>query len=352
MISILDRQYAVTLIKEAVASGARLACACREMGLSGRTYRRWVGEEGMVKADARPEAERPTPANALSRQEREQLVEVACGPEFASLPPSQIVPRLADAGIYLASESTFYRVLRERDLQHHRGRAAAPRTSQPPRHCATSRNEIWIWDITWLPGPIAGMFYYLYMVLDLYSRKVVGWEVFAEENAEHASQVIRKASLAEGRALKATVLHSDNGSPMKAATMLETLRKLGIAPSFSRPGVSDDNAQVEAFFRTLKYRPAYPAKGFATIEAARSWVLKFVRWYNGEHRHSALKFVTPAERHSGVDIAVLRERKALYEKTKQARPERWSGPTRNWEHCSMVWLNPVREEPSRHRRAA
>jgi putative transposase len=352
MISILDRQRAVALIDEAVISGARRACACRELGLSGRTYRRWVGEDGAVKADARPEAQRPTPVNALSEAEREHLVEVACRPEFASLPPSQIVPRLADAGSYLASESTFYRVLRARHLQHHRGRASAPRKSVPPRHCARGANEIWLWDITWLPGPIAGLFFYLYLVLDLYSRKVVGWEVFAEENAEQASQVIRKASLAEGRALKATVLHSDNGSPMKGATMLETLRMLGIAPSFSRPGVSDDNAQVEAFFRTLKYRPAYPAKGFATLEAARSWVLKFVRWYNGEHRHSALKFVTPAERHSGVDIAVLRTRKALYEKAKQARPERWSGATRNWEHCSMVWLNPVREEPSRHKLAA
>lgn len=352
MISILDRQRAVALIDEAVASGARLACACREIGLSGRTYRRWVGEDGKVAADARPEAERPTPANALSEEERERLVEVACRPEFASLPPSQIVPRLADAGTHLASESSFYRVLRAHNLQHHRGRAAARRTSSPPRHCARGANEIWIWDITWMPGPIAGLFFYLYLVLDLYSRKVVGWEVFAEENAEHASQVIRKASLAEGRALKATVLHSDNGSPMKGATMLETLRKLGIAPSFSRPGVSDDNAQVEAFFRTLKYRPAYPAKGFATLEAARSWVLKFVRWYNAEHRHSALKFVTPAERHSGVDIAVLCDRKALYEKAKQARPERWSGATRNWEHCSTVWLNPVREEPSRHKLAA
>jgi len=352
MISILDRQRAVALIDEAVASGARRAYACQALGLSGRTYRRWVGENGTVEADARPEAQRPTPANALSEAEREHLVEVACRPEFASLPPSQIVPQLADAGSYLASESTFYRVLRAHHLQHHRGRAAAPRKSVPPRHCARGANEIWLWDITWLPGPIAGLFFYLYLVLDLYSRKVVGWEVFAEENAEQASQVIRKASLAEGRALKATVLHSDNGSPMKGATMLETLRRLGIAPSFSRPGVSDDNAQVEAFFRTLKYRPAYPAKGFATLEAARSWVLKFVRWYNGEHRHSALKFVTPVQRHSGTDIAVLRTRKALYETAKQARPERWSGPTRNWEHCATVWLNPVREELSRSKVAA
>jgi transposase InsO family protein len=352
MISILDRQQAVALIDEAVSAGARVAPACGELSISRRTYRRWVAEDGTVKADARPQAERPKPSHALSAEERERIVEVSCQTQFASLPPSQIVPKLADAGIYLASESTFYRVLRERKLQHHRGRAAAPRRTEPARHCARGANEIWTWDITWLPGPIAGVFFYLYLVLDLYSRKVVGWEVFAEENAEQAAQVIRKASLAEGRALKATVLHSDNGSPMKAATMLETLRKLGIAASFSRPGVSDDNAQVEAFFRTLKYRPAYPSKGFATVDAARRWVMHFVRWYNSEHQHSALKFVTPEQRHAGADIAVLSARHALYEKAKRAKPDRWSGRTRNWDHCAIVWLNPVRNEQRQSKLAA
>ena len=352
MISIPDRQEAVALIDEAVAAGARLAPACEELGISGRTYLRWVAEDGTVKSDRRPDAARPTPSNALSEEERERVVEISCQQQFASLPPSQIVPKLADAGIYLASESTFYRIFRERKLQNHRGRAAAPRRTEPARHIARGPNEIWIWDITWLPGPITGVFFYLYLVLDLYSRKVVGWEVFAEENSEQASQVIRKASLAEGRALKATVLHSDNGSPMKGATMLETLRKLGIATSFSRPGVSDDNAQVEAFFRTLKYRPGYPSKGFATIDAARHWIMHFVRWYNREHQHSALKFVTPEQRHTGADIAILNARRVLYEHAKRARPERWSGRTRNWDHCGVVWLNPVREESPRQLKSA
>jgi hypothetical protein len=167
MISILDRQQAVALIDEAVSAGARVAPAC------GRTYRRWVAEDGTVKADARPQAERPKPSHALSAEERERIVEVSCQTQFASLPPSQIVPKLADAGIYLASESTFYRVLRERKLQHHRGRAAAPRRTEPARHCARGATEIWTGDIPWLPGPIAGVFFYLYLVLDLYSRKVV-----------------------------------------------------------------------------------------------------------------------------------------------------------------------------------
>lgn len=352
MISTQDRREAVMLIDEAVESGARLFRACAELGLCQRTYRRWTAQEGVIKADARPEAVRPTPVNALSEAEREYLVALACQPEFASLPPSQIVPILADRGEYYASESSFYRILKAHDLQHHRGRAKAPSRSEPKRHQASGPNQVWVWDITWLPGPIAGTFYYLYLMLDLFSRKVVGWEVHEEESAEHAAVIVRKASLAEGRCLTPLVLHSDNGSPMKGATMLTTLQKLGIAPSFSRPGVSDDNAQAEAFFRTLKYRPGYPAKGFTTLEETRAWVMKFVRWYNTEHRHSALKFVTPAERHSSADIGLLQTRKTLYEAAKTAKPERWSGPTRNWERPSTVWLNPVQQKNKDLKKAA
>lgn len=350
MISTQDRRDAVVLIDEAVAAGARLFMACAELGLCRRTYRRWLAEPGEVKGDGRPEADRPPPANALTEVERTRLVEVACRPEFANLPPSQIVPTLADRGEYLASESSFYRVLRAHDLQHRRGRAAAPNKSEPKRHQASGPNAVWVWDITWLPGPVASTYFYLYLMLDLFSRKVVGWEVFEEETAACAAQVLRKASLAEGRALKPLVLHSDNGSPMKGATMLATLQKLGIAPSFSRPGVSDDNAQAEAFFRTLKYRPGYPAKGFGTLETARDWVKGFVRWYNFEHRHSAIKFVTPAQRHHGSDVAVLQARKALYEQAKANKPERWSGATRNWERPDTVWLNPPPKAEDWHQR--
>ena len=160
MISIPDRRNAVTLINEAVASGARLSAASAEMGICRRTYRRWLDEEGEIKGDCRPDAKRPTPANALAEEERATLIEVACRPEFASLPPSQIVPILADRGEYLASESTFYRVLKAQALQHHRGRAATPGKSVPKRHQASGPNEVWVWDITWLPGPVLGTYYY------------------------------------------------------------------------------------------------------------------------------------------------------------------------------------------------
>jgi putative transposase len=340
MISTRDRRQAIELIDEAVAGGARKARACELLGLSLRTVQRWT-RAGDVGEDRRPSAQRPTPPNALSEAERGEVLAVCNSPEHASLPPSQIVPRLADAGIYLASESTLYRVLRDADAQHHRGRAKAPRApTPPPSHTAHGPNQVWCWDITYLPGPVRGMFFYLYMIVDLYSRKIVGWDVQAAENSDHADAVIRRAVLAEDCIDQLLVLHADNGSPLKGSTLMATLERLGVTPSHSRPRVSNDNAYAETLFRTLKYRPAYPANGFADLAAARAWVLEFVRWYNTEHRHSAIAFVTPEQRHSGRDTAVLAQRQALYEQAKSAHPERWSGAIRDWTAPGAVTLNP------------
>lgn len=345
MISTQDRQHAVQLIRQARADGARLQPACQVLGLSMDTWRRWQDPTGEILSDRRSGSVRRKPSHALSTQEVEAVVAAALAPEHVNLPPSQIVPRLADQGVYLASESSFYRILRARGLQHHRGRAAKPQARQEPRrHCASAPNQCWLWDISWLPGPVKGSFYYLYMVLDLYSRRVVAWEVHGQESGEHAAALIQRASLASARGRQPTILHADNGSPMKAATLLEKLRDLHIQPSYSRPRVSDDNAQVEAFFRTLKYRPGYPRRGFNDLEAARLWVMHFVRWYNEEHRHSALRYVTPSQRHAGQDIELLAQRKALYERARQANPGRWSGATRNWERPQVMWLNPEKTE--------
>jgi transposase InsO family protein len=276
------------------------------------------------------------------------VLEVCHAPEFASLPPSQIVPRLADRGEYLASESSFYRILREAEEQHHRGRARAPRPpAPPPSHCARGPCEVWSWDITWLPGPVRGLFFYLYLILDLYRRKIVGWEVYERESAEYGARVVRRAVLAEGCVGKTVVLHADNGSPQKGSTLRATLEALGVTPSYSRPRVSDDNAYSEALFRTCKYRPEYPQGGFESLEAAREWTLRFVRWYNQEHRHSGIRYVTPAERHAGEDQAILAARDQVYRAAQERHPERWTGPTRNWEPIGAVWLNPVKELPRR-----
>jgi transposase InsO family protein len=343
MISPPHRQTATLLIQEAVTAGARRSMACAELQISERTLRRWT-KGGQVHPDQRPLAARPEPANKLGADERAAVLEACNSKEFASLPPSQIVPKLADQGRYLASESSFYRILRADGLQHHRGRAKPPVRRKPPTsYKASAPCEVWTWDITWMPGPVAGMFFYLYLIVDIFSRKIVGWEVHEREGAELAAALIRQAVLAEGCIARPLVLHADNGSPMKGATMKTTMEKLGITASYSRPRVSNDNPFSEALFRTCKYRPDWPTKGFATKEDAQTWVKSFTSWYNGEHLHSAIRFVTPNARHAGQDRATLASRAILYANARAQKPERWSGKTRNWQPAGPVWLNPERE---------
>lgn len=340
MISPPHRQTAGVLINEAVTAGARRAKACAALEISDRTLRRWT-KDGQIHADRRPLVLRPEPANKLSAAECAAVLEVCNSKEFASLPPSQIVPKLADQGRYLASESSFYRILRADGQQHHRGRAKPPVRRKPPTsYQASAPCEVWTWDITWMPGPVAGLFFYLYLIVDIFSRKIVGWEVHEREGAELAAVLIRRAVLAEGCIARPLVLHADNGSPMKGATMKTTLEKLGIIASYSRPRVSNDNPFSEALFRTCKYRPNWPAKGFATKAEAQAWVKSFAGWYNGEHLHSGIRFVTPDERHAGHDRATLDSRASLYANAKAQNPERWSGKTRNWQPAGPVWLNP------------
>jgi putative transposase len=330
----------ITWIDEACAAGARLSKACEVLTLSPRTLQRW-GENGEVKADGRKQAgANRCPANKLSEQERQQILEVANAPEFAHLPPTMIVPTLADQGQYLASESSFYRILREADQLAKRGKAKPPTRQRPAPLQADGPNQLWSWDITYLATTLKGTFYYLYLIMDVYSRKVVGWEVYEAESTDYAADVFRKAYLREGVSGADLVLHSDNGSPMKGATMLATLQRLGVMPSFSRPSVSDDNPYSEALFKTLKYCPAYPDKPFGSLDEARLWVATFERWYNESHLHSALRFVTPGQRHRGEDPAILVQRHTLYEAARTRHPERWSGQTRNWELEDTVHLNP------------
>lgn len=327
----------ISLLDESCVAGTRLNEACKILGLSPRTVQRWR-QSGAVKADGRKAgALGRIPANRLAEQERAEILSTANTPRFAHLPPSQIVPQLAEEGCYLASESSFYRILREEKQLTRRSKTKAPTHSRPPELVATTPNQLWSWDITYLGTTVKGRYFYLYLIMDLFSRKIVGWEVFAEESAEHAATVFRKAYLREGVAGHLLRLHSDNGSPMKGATMLATLQKFGVVPSFSRPAVSNDNPYSEALFRTVKYHPGFPDKPFDTLQEARQWVAGFERWYNEEHRHSALKFVTPGQRHRGEDHEILSQRRALYALAKTIRPERWSG--RNWDRPEEVTLN-------------
>lgn len=346
MIGLEDRQALARGIDIAHAAGARRHLACEVAGIDLRTLQRWTAHDGLVAGDGRPQAVHPMPAHALSPDERAQVLSVANQPRFADVPPARIVPMLADEGCYVASESTFHRVLREHGQNAHRGRAKAPTAARPPTtHIAAAPGQVWCWDMTYLQAAVQGQWFHLYLILDLYSRKIVGWEVHDTDHADHAAHLVRRTALAEGiaTALNKPVLHGDNGSTLKATTVLAMLHWLGIKPSYSRPRVSDDNAYAESLFRTAKYRPEFPAKGFADLEAARAWALDFVRWYNVEHRHSGIRYVSPAQRHAGEDHAILAARHALYQQARVRQPARWSGGTRNWTPITAVALNPERD---------
>lgn len=325
-------------LADAQRAGVRLAAACRVLGISTRTVARWRRDPD---ADDRRAGPRTRPANALTDAEEAQLVFVMTSARYRHLPPKQLVVALADDGLYLASESTCYRVqqrhgLRRRPRTIERGPGRRPRKG----HTATGPNQVWSWDITWLPTLVRGRYLYLYLMMDVWSRRIVGWTVEDRESPDLAAALFRRACAAADLDPRGLVLHADNGNAMRGATMVATLQALGVIPSFSRPHVSDDNPYSEALFRTLKHTPAYPARPFADRADAAAWVARFVPWYNGTHRHSALRFVTPDQRHDGREHAVLAHRRALYERARGANPERWTTRIRDWTPVGDVHLNP------------
>jgi putative transposase len=339
MTSLSQRGLVMDLVADAVIAGARQDRACKVIELSCRTLQRWQGDQA-AGGDRRP-VRIQAPKNQLSVIEREQVLAIANSDEFGHLPPNQIVPRLVDRGQYVASESTFYRVLKAANQLKHRGadKPSKPR-SKPRALCAMAPGELFSWDITYLPTQVKGIYFYLYLFMDIFSRKIVGWQIYETESSALAGEVMRDICVRENIAPNQVVLHSDNGSPMKGATMLATLQALGVMPSFSRPAVSNDNPYSESLFKTMKYRPTYPRRPFENLFAARQWVGTFVHWYNDEHRHSAIRFVTPAQRHAGLDVALLSKRTEVYEAAKAKHPGRWSGATRNWQPILVVHLNP------------
>jgi putative transposase len=270
------------------------------------------------------------------------VIEMACQPRFMNLTPHEIVPILAEEGTYLASESTMYRILRREKLIKPKRRTNA--NHQAVEIKADKPNQVWSWDITYIKSFIRGRFYFLYLILDVFSRYITGWEIHETEDGVSASELFERACLEQGIEPRTLTLHSDNGSPMKSGTMLATLQALGVVSSFSRPSVSNDNAFSESLFKTLKYTAGYPVK-FESLEEAVEWVKRFVAWYNTEHRHSGIGYVTPAQRHQGLDTEILLKRKAVYEAAHRRHPERWSRHSRNWDRIEVVWLKkPNRKE--------
>jgi putative transposase len=338
MTTLAARQEICTMVDEARIQGVRQARACSTLGLSARTLQRW--QRDRLQGDGRV-LRVQQPVNKLTELEYRRVLTIANSAEFGHLPPSQIVPRLADQGIYVASESTIYRALRaENQVRHRHAVRPGQERSKPRALAATAPNQLYSWDITYLPTMVIGVHFYLYLFLDLYSRKVVGWQIYEDESSELAAEVMRDICVREAIKPAQVILHSDNGSPMKGASMLATLQALGVMPSFSRPAVSNDNPYSESLFKTLKYRPDYPERAFSSLANARAWVGGFVHWYNHEHRHSAVRFVTPAQRHAGQDVALLAKRTEVYEMAKVRNPGRWAGKVRNWAPISIVHLNP------------
>lgn len=343
-----ERIEILSSIDEVRRLGATQKKACEAIGISARTYQRWQksehSEDGRLTAIHHP-------PNKLTEFERKQIVAICNTPEFSSKPPSQIVPILAERGRYIASESSFYRVLKSVSQLAHREKTRVAKHKPPRALAAQKPNEIYSWDITYLPTTVKGRFLYLYMVMDVFSRKIVGWQVHEQESNELASDLIEDICYREKIKPNQVVLHSDNGGPMKGATMLATLQRLGVIPSFSRPSVSNDNPYSEALFRTLKFNCHYPDKPFSDINDSRAWVDKFVSWYNKEHRHSSICFVTPNQRHTGEDVEILKKRKAVYEKAKSKNASRWSRDTRNWEWKNVVLLNPEKQKSDAFKKA-
>lgn len=337
----VHRSQILTLVAEAVEDGSRQSKACKVVGVDERTLQRWQLPPTLEDGRKGPKT---VPSNKLSASERAKIVAIAASPEFYNKSPHQIVPALADQGKFIGSESTFYRVLKTEGQLSHRGRAKVSQMARPRSYEVSAPLQLLSWDITYLLSQVRGQYYYLYLFLDVFSRKAVGFEVHESESMEHSSQLINQICSSEGIKRNQISVHADNGGPMKGATMLATMQKLGIMPSFSRPSVSNDNPFSESLFKTLKYCPLYPSKPFASLEAAREWVVTFIQWYNFEHLHSAISFTTPASRHDGSDAEILEKRKAVYNKARKQNPSRWSGSTRNWDKVNTVKLNCLKEK--------
>jgi putative transposase len=235
------------------------------------------------------------PPHTLTVTETSQILSVANQPEFRNLSPERVIAKLADKGTYICSERSLRRVLKREKRATYRQRSRPGiRRHKPREFVACKPRRILTWDITYLKdATVRGHFFFLHLFMDIWSRRIVGWEVHATQSSELAAQLLQRLCIAEGVETPKCVLHSDNGAPMKGSTMLATMHDLGITKSFSRPQVSDDNAHVESLFRHLKYAPSYPTRGFDDLVAARTWVGQFVAWYNSQHLHSGIGCGTP-----------------------------------------------------------
>jgi putative transposase len=347
--SAADRKQVIAIVDEAAANGALLSSACETIGLSPRRLCNWRKKD----ADGRLGGYRPS-GQELSEEEKDAIVREVTAPEMEHLPLKTIHVRLLDKGQYFGSYSTFRRVLKERNVARVL-RARAPQTRKRPELLATGPNQVWCWDITWLESRIKGRYFYLYMIIDMYSRKVVGWDVYTRENGALARALFARTLEVEGVMADQIVVHADNGKPMRSRTLRKMFELLKVTPSHGRPHTSNDNAYAESLFATFKGRAAFP-EYFATIDAARTFSSHFFSWYNTEHLHSGLDSVTPACVHEGRHKEIFNKRNTILAEHRRNHPKRHGGilkvygieETVRLKHRSMVQNNTIHENQIGH----
>ena len=309
-----------------------VAAACRSLQVS----RSSVYRARQPKPVSPP---RPVPSRALSPTERTQVREMLNSERFQDQAPRQVYAKLLDEGQYLCHWRTMYRILNEHQEVCERRRQRRHVTYTKPELLATAPNQVWSWDITQLKGPAKWHYFYLYAILDVFSRYVVGWLVAEQESAKLAETLIAEACAKQGIQPGQLTLHSDRGSPMKSKLVTQLLVDLGIIKSHSRPHVSDDNPYSEAHFKTLKYRPDYPNR-FADLRHARQWGRSVFFWYNNQHYHTALGLLTPASVHYGQAEVILAQRQQVLQAAYAAHPDRFvNGMPVVPAPPKVVWIN-------------
>jgi putative transposase len=333
LISSEKKAELVQYIQEAVTAGARLKRACEVIEISFATFLRWrAGKLGDQRKGAPKRIVRK-----LTQAEKDEFYAVANQPRFRDLTAAQIVATLLEEGIWYGSESTLCRILKSHNALLPRTESRSPhKRHRPPELVATGPNQVWAWDITWLKTDVAGIFVFAYVIIDIYSRKIVGWSIENSESADYAQTLFRRIIRDTG--VCPQFVHADNGSPMKGLSLVAFLTSLKVGLTYSRPRVSDDNPFIESFFKTVKYRVGYP-KAFTGLQHAREWMSNFIDWYNNQHRHSGIQYVTPQQRHSGNDIALLEIRQQTLQAAAKALPERFVNGPRKIAPESLVVLN-------------
>lgn len=320
---------AVDDIKAAVG----VADACRALDLPRAAYYRHR------RAQTRPQTRRLS-WRALRADEREEVRAQLCAPRFIDRAPAEVHATLLDEGVFLCAERTMYRILEaEHETRERRDQLRHP-AYEKPELLATAPNQVWSWDITRLKGPAKWSYFYLYVMLDIFSRFVVGWMLAERENARLAKKLIASSVRREGICRGQLTLHSDRGAPMKAQTTTELLAHLGVEPSFNRPRVSNDNPLSEAQFKTVKYHPTFPRR-FGSYEDAHAFCRSFFHWYNEEHRHGGIAYLTPAMLHRGEAERIIAQRAKTLEEAYARNPHRFvRGVPKPRPVPAAVWINP------------